>query len=81
MDLDHTLALHCVVGVGKDLVYGAWMSLISFHTTIWHQNIGIRSPKACMSDTSVIAWCRELLSVSIACALGWGVASIGILLY
>ena len=32
MDLDHTLALHCVVGVGKDLVYGAWMSLTSFHS-------------------------------------------------
>ena len=32
MDLDHTLALNFVVGVGKDLVYGAWMSLTSFHS-------------------------------------------------
>ena len=32
MDLDHTLTLHCMVGVGKDLVYGAWMSLTSFHS-------------------------------------------------
>ena len=32
MDLSHTLALHCVVGVGNDSVYGAWMSLISFHS-------------------------------------------------
>ena len=31
MDLDHILALHCVVGVGKDLVYDEWMSLTSFH--------------------------------------------------
>ena len=29
MDLDHTLALHCVVKVGKDSMYGAWMSLTS----------------------------------------------------
>ena len=34
-----------------------------------------------MSDTSAIAWCRELLSVSIACPLKWRVASVGILLY
>ena len=34
-----------------------------------------------MSDTSIIASYRELLSVSIACALRWGLASIGILLY
>ena len=32
MDLDHTLALHCVVRVGKDSMYGAWMSLTSFHS-------------------------------------------------
>ena len=34
-----------------------------------------------MSDTSIIAWYRELLSVSIACPLRWGLAFIGILLY
>ena len=31
-------------------------------------SIGRRLPKAYMSDTSVIAWFRELLSVSIAYA-------------
>ena len=34
-----------------------------------------------MLDTNVIAWYRELLSVSITCALRWGVAFVGILLY
>ena len=47
----------------------------------WYHSIGIRLPRACMFDTSVIAWCRELLSVSIACALRWGVTFVGILLY
>ena len=50
-------------------------------STAWYQSIGIRLPRACMSNTSVIAWYRELLSVSIVCALRWGVASVGILLY
>ena len=41
MNLDHTLTLHCVVGVCKDSMYGAWMSLTSFHSmirriTIWN---------------------------------------------
>ena len=47
----------------------------------WYQSIGRQLPRACMLDTSIIAWYRELLSVSIACALRWGVASVEILLY
>ena len=34
-----------------------------------------------MSGTNIIAWFHELLNVNISCALRWGVASIGILLY
>ena len=50
-------------------------------STAWYHSVGIQLPRACMSDTSIIAWYCELLSVSIACALRLGVASIGILLY
>ena len=70
-----------MVRVGKGSMYGAWMSLTSFHCIAWYQSIGIRLPRDCMSDTNVITWYRELLSVSIACALRWGVAYVGILLY
>ena len=28
----HTLASQCVVGVGKDSVHDAWVSVISFHS-------------------------------------------------
>ena len=53
---------------------------MGFDTSIaWYQSVGIRLPGAYMSG--VIAWYDELLNVSIACALRWGVASVGILLY
>ena len=60
---------HCVVGVGKDSGHGTWLSLISFHGMVGFHG------RNCI----LLLECEcELWNMTIACALRWRVATIGI---